>query len=176
MFFLMYPLQGTYQGFVWKLTRLKKYRKRLNGKLLRDILFLWKKNLHLVKFVVFAINFFIFKRAIVNWLKSTQVFRNYLWKILFKVLKFNTPASTSLCVFYVFFICRPWDYLKNFGIPSQFDIKIKTCFFFPFLNRYVSWIERNKILISQLSPQKCIYFAEKNEPKEEPYENKFWQF
>ena len=63
-----------------------------------------------------------------------------------------------------------WD---NFG--SQLDRKSKT-WFFTFLNVYISWIKREKVLISQLSPLKFRYFADQNEPKGEPYESEFWQF
>ena len=48
---------------------------------------------------------------------------------------------------------KSWDYPEHFGIYSQLDRKSKTWFFI-FLNVYVSWIERDKILISQLSPPK----------------------
>ena len=70
---------------------------------------------------------------------------------------------------------RPWDYLENFGICSQLDRKSKT-WFFTFLNVYIFWIERDKILISQLSPPKFRYFADQNGPKGRPRENEFWQF
>ena len=59
---------------------------------------------------------------------------------------------------------RPWDYPENFGICSQLDRKSKTCFF-TFLNVYIFWIERDKILISQLSPPKFRYFADQNGSK-----------
>ena len=70
---------------------------------------------------------------------------------------------------------RPWDYPENFGIYSQLRRKSKT-WFFTFLNLYVSWIERYKILILQLSPPKFRYFAYQNGPKEGPHNNEFWQF
>ena len=47
---------------------------------------------------------------------------------------------------------------------SQLDRKIKI-WFFTFLNVYVSWVERDKILISQLSPPKFWYFADQNGSK-----------
>ena len=56
---------------------------------------------------------------------------------------------------------RLWNYLENFGIYSQLNRKSKT-WFFTFLNVYVCWIEREKILISQLSPPKFRYFADQN--------------
>ena len=54
---------------------------------------------------------------------------------------------------------RPWDYPENLGICSRLDRESKT-WFFTFLNVYIFWIERGKILISQLSPQKIRYFAD----------------
>ena len=62
---------------------------------------------------------------------------------------------------------RSWDYPEHFGIYSQLDRKSKTWFFI-FLNVYVSWIEQDKILISQLSPPKFRYFADQNGPKGDP--------
>ena len=52
--------------------------------------------------------------------------------------------------------CRRWDYPKNFGFYSQLDRKNKT-WFFTFHKVYVSWIEWDKILISQISPPKLRY-------------------
>ena len=63
--------------------------------------------------------------------------------------------------------------LDKFG--SQLDRK-STTWFFNFLNVYVSWIEWDKTLISQLSPPKSRYFADQNGPKGGPHENEFWQF
>ena len=48
--------------------------------------------------------------------------------------------------------------------------------FFTFLNVYVSWIERDKILISQLTPSKLRYFADQNGPKEDPVKINFGNF
>ena len=80
--------------------------------------------------------------------------------------------------FYLLYIrkqFRPWDYPENFGIYSQLNSKRKTCFF-TFLNVYISWIKRGKILISpQPSPAKFKYFVDQN-GKWGPYENEFWQF
>ena len=45
-----------------------------------------------------------------------------------------------------------------------------------FLNVYISWIERDKILILQLSTSKLMYFADQNGPKRGPHENEFLQF
>ena len=71
---------------------------------------------------------------------------------------------------------RSWDYPENFGIYSQFNRKSKT-WFFTFLNVYVSWIEWDKILISQLSPPKFRYFADQNgRTKVGLHENEFRQF
>ena len=62
--------------------------------------------------------------------------------------------------------------MRSDKFGSQLDRKIKT-WFFTFLNVYVSRIERDKILISQLSPPKFRYFAEQNGPKGGRYENEF---
>ena len=48
--------------------------------------------------------------------------------------------------------------------------------FFTFLNVYVSWIERDKILISQLTPPKFKYFADQNGRKEDPVKINFGNF
>ena len=71
---------------------------------------------------------------------------------------------------------RSWDYPENFGIYSQFERKSKTCFFI-FLSVYVCWIEREKILVSQLSPPKFRYFADQNGRTKVggPHENEFRQ-
>ena len=53
--------------------------------------------------------------------------------------------------------------LNKFG--SQLDRKSKNCFFFTFLNVYVSRIKRNKILISQLSCPKFRYFTDQDGPR-----------
>ena len=42
------------------------------------------------------------------------------------------------------------------------------------LNVSVSWIERDKILISQLPTSKYRYFADQNGPKAGSHENEFW--
>ena len=65
---------------------------------------------------------------------------------------------------------RSWDYPKNLGL----DRKGKT-WFFAFLYVYVSWIERDKILISEVSSPKFRYFAEQNGPTGRPHEYEFWQ-
>ena len=49
-------------------------------------------------------------------------------------------------------------------------------YFFTFLNVYVSWIQWDKILISQLSPAKFRYFADQNGTKWGLHENEFRQF
>ena len=59
---------------------------------------------------------------------------------------------------------------EKFG--SQLDWKSKICFFI-FLNIYFSWIERDKILISQPSPPKFRYFADQTGPKGRPHETNF---
>ena len=67
---------------------------------------------------------------------------------------------------------RSWDYPEHFGIYSQLDRKSKTWFFI-FLNVYVSWIEWDKILMSQLSPPKFRYFADQNGPNGYPMKMNF---
>ena len=69
---------------------------------------------------------------------------------------------------------RSWDYSEHFGIHSQLNRESKTCFCI-FLSVYVSWIERDKNLISQLSPSKFRYFADQNGPKVDPIKMNFWQ-
>ena len=63
--------------------------------------------------------------------------------------------------------------MRSDKFGSQLDWKCKT-WFFTFLNVYVSWIERGKILISQLSSPKFRYFTDHNGPKGGTHENKFW--
>ena len=46
---------------------------------------------------------------------------------------------------------RAWDYPENLGIYCHPDRKDKT-WFCTYLNVYVSWIEQDNILMSQLSP------------------------
>ena len=58
---------------------------------------------------------------------------------------------------------------------SQLERKNKT-WFFTLLNVYVSWIERGKILISQLTPPKFRYFADQNGQKEDPMKMNFGNF
>ena len=62
---------------------------------------------------------------------------------------------------------RSWDYPEHFEIYSQLHRKSKTCFFI-FLSVYLSWIEWDKNLISQLLPPKFRYFAYQNGPKGDP--------
>ena len=64
--------------------------------------------------------------------------------------------------------------MRSDRFGSQLDRKCKT-WFFTFLNVYVSWTERDKILISQLTAPKFMYFAEQNGPKGGPHENEFWK-
>ena len=56
---------------------------------------------------------------------------------------------------------NPWD---QTNLALNLTEKSKTCFF-TFLNKYVSWIEQDKILISQFSPPKFRHFADKRGPK-----------
>ena len=70
---------------------------------------------------------------------------------------------------------RSWDHPEHFRIYCQLDRETKTWFFI-FLNVYVSWIQRDKILISQLSPPKNRYFADQNGPKGDPMKMNFDNF
>ena len=70
---------------------------------------------------------------------------------------------------------RPRDYPENFGIYSQLDRKSKT-WFFTFLNMFISGTERDKILISQLSPSISSYFADQSGPKVDPMKKDFDNF
>ena len=69
---------------------------------------------------------------------------------------------------------RSWDYLEHFE-HFQLDGRSKTWFFI-FLNVYVSWIGRDKILITQLSSPKFRYFADQNGPKSDPIKMNFDNF
>ena len=62
---------------------------------------------------------------------------------------------------------RSRDYPENFGIYSKLDRKSKT-WFFTFPNVCVSWMEHDKILISQISPPKFRCFADQCRPKGNP--------
>ena len=69
-----------------------------------------------------------------------------------------------------------WYKQKRSGkFRSQLDRKSKTCFF-TFLNVYVSWIEWDKILISQLTPLNFRYFADQNEWQKDPMKINFDNF
>ena len=70
---------------------------------------------------------------------------------------------------------RSWDYPEHFGIYSQLNRKSKKPGF-SFSPRCVSWIEQDKILISQLSPPKFRYFANQNGPKGDPMKMDFDSF
>ena len=65
--------------------------------------------------------------------------------------------------------------MRSDKFGSQLERKSKT-WFFTFLNVYVSWIERDKILISQLTPPKFRYFADQNGWKEDPMKMNFGNF
>ena len=109
--------------------------------------------------------------SVVNLGNFDHLFRNF--KFVYKTfpqVDWNMCRQNLQTCNYV----RPWDYPQNLGIYSQLDRKSKT-WFFTFLNVYVSWIERDKILISQFLPSKFRYFADKNRPNGTPHENKFWQ-
>ena len=103
------------------------------------------------------------------------------WKMKYIIFQ-GCPTKLPFCLGSLFhiisslFSCfRSWDYPEHFGIYFQPDRKSKT-WFFVFLNVYVSWIKRGKMLISQLSPPKFRCFAGQNRPKGDPIENEFWQF
>ena len=65
--------------------------------------------------------------------------------------------------------------MRSDKFGSQLERKSKT-WFFTFLNVYVSWIKRDKILISQLTPPKFRYFADQNGRKEDPMKMNFGNF
>ena len=83
------------------------------------------------------------------------------WSLSF--FKAAPPNLGSLLYIISFLLShsRSWNYPEHFGIYSQLNRKSKTWFFI-FLNVYISWKERNKILVSQLSPPKFRYFADQN--------------
>ena len=70
---------------------------------------------------------------------------------------------------------RSWDYPEHFGIYFQLNRKSKKPGF-SFSPRCVSWIEQDKILISQLSPPKFRYFSSQNGPKADPMKMDFDSF
>ena len=63
--------------------------------------------------------------------------------------------------------------MRSDEFSSQLDRKRKT-WFFTFLNVNISWIERDNILLSQLSPANFRYFTDQNGPKRGFHENEFW--
>ena len=65
--------------------------------------------------------------------------------------------------------------MRSDKFGSQLNRKSKT-WFFTFLHVYTSRIDRDKILISQLSLPNFRYFADQNGPKGWPHENEFWHF
>ena len=67
---------------------------------------------------------------------------------------------------------RPWD---EKSLVLNLIGKVEPGFF-TFLNVHASGIQRDKILISELSPSKFRYLADQNEPKGEPHENELWRF
>ena len=84
-------------------------------------------------------------------------------KMFFKAVTSNSLAvhlvSTLHIISSLFIHFKSWDYPENFGIYSQLVRKIKA-WPFTFFNAYFSWIERDKIFMSQLSIRKFRYFAE----------------
>ena len=83
------------------------------------------------------------------------------------------PAPYNPCSLFSHF--RSWDYPEHFVIYSELVRKRKSWFFIVLIG-YVSWIERNKILISQLSSPKFRYFANQNGPKSNPMKLNFDNF
>ena len=65
--------------------------------------------------------------------------------------------------------------MRSDKFGSQLDRKSKTCFL-TFLNVYVLWIKRDKILISQLPPPKFRHFTDQNGRKEDPMKINFDNF
>ena len=65
--------------------------------------------------------------------------------------------------------------MRSSKLGSQLDRKSKT-WFFTFLYVYVSWIERDKTLISEPSPPKFRYFADQNGRKTDPLKMNFDNF
>ena len=65
--------------------------------------------------------------------------------------------------------------MRSDKFGSQLDWESKT-WFFTFFNVYVSWIERDKILISQLSPQNSGILQTRMYQWSRPHKNEFWHF
>ena len=65
--------------------------------------------------------------------------------------------------------------MRSDKFGSQLEIKSKT-WILTFLNVYVSSIERDKILISQLTAPKLRYFTDQNGRKEDPVKMNFGNF
>ena len=65
--------------------------------------------------------------------------------------------------------------MRSDKFGSQLDRKSKT-WFFTFLNVYATGNKRDKILISQLTPPKFRYFADRNGRKEGPMKLNFDNF
>ena len=105
---------------------------------------------------------------------SDQKF-SWKWNLWFFKTVLPNLGSLLYIISSLFSHFRSWDYLEHFGIYSQLNRKSKTWFFI-FLNVYISWIEWDKILISQLSHPKFRYFANQNGPKGDPIKMKFRQF
>ena len=79
--------------------------------------------------------------------------RNFLANEFYHFLRLSYQTTCllgSLLDIISFLIChfKLRDYLEHFGIYSQVKRKSNICFFFIFLNSYVSWNEWEKILIS----------------------------
>ena len=116
-------------------------------------------------FLFLVLHQFLYQQM--SFLQLSRISLNILWKIfssqillapfhtVFFQMKFFKAVSPNRLPFYLGSLLhiisslsrhfRSWEYPENFGIYSQLDGKSKT-WFFNFLNMYVCWIERDKIL------------------------------
>ena len=104
-----------------------------------------------------------------SWLGMGMVYPAWLysmWLEIFLQMKYMILQSCSTKV--LFNLGSLLHIISSlFSHFIQLNRKIRALFFI-FPNLYVSWIERDKILISQLSPKKFGYFADQNWPKAVP--------
>ena len=96
------------------------------------------------------------------------ILQNIYWKIYWNINK-NFIARLLKADYDLVAIFRPWD---QANLVSQLDWKSKT-WCFTLLNVYVSWIERHKITISQLSPPKFRHFATRMNQRGNPIKINF---
>ena len=90
-------------------------------------------------------------------------------KLLFYLGSLVQIISSLFCHF------RSWHYPDHFGIYSQLNRKRKTWFFI-FLNLYIYWIERDKILSHSFHFQNSGSFQYQNWPKRDPMKMNFDNF